>query len=87
MGPNDAFSGQWGTFWIESYVTEPPLHADGTPCTLTITEVSPAGLAGHAECNGLRWFNAYDYGVDPDRAKPLPDLPPFDLSVTFEARP
>jgi hypothetical protein len=85
-GPNDAFDGQWATLWIERYGPEPPLHADGAPCAITITEVSPAGLVGHAECAGMRWLNEYEAETDPD-ASPLPDYEPFDLSITFEARP
>lgn len=85
-GPNDAFGGQSATLWIERYGPEPPLHADGSSCTITITEVSPAGLAGHAECPGMRWVNEYEAEIDPD-ASPLPEYEPFDLSISFEARP
>ena len=85
-GPNDAFGGQWATLWIERYGPEPPLHADGASCTITITEVSPTGLVGHADCPGMRWLNEYEAEMDPD-ASPLPEYEPFDLSISFEARP
>lgn len=85
-GPNDAFGGQWASLWIEDYGPEPPLHADGTPCTITITEVSVAGLVGRAECPGMRWLNEYEAEMNPD-ASPLPEYEPFDLSILFEARP
>lgn len=85
-GPNDAFGGQWASLWIEDYGPEPPLHADGMPCTITITEVSAAGLVGNAECTGMRWLNEYEAEMDTD-ASPLPEYEPFDLSISFEARP
>ena len=72
---------------IEGYETDPPLYADGTACVITITEVSAARLKGHAECHGLRWLNGYDAQTNPGEASPIPDMAPFDLSVTFEARP
>lgn len=85
-GPNDAFDGQWATLWIERYGTEPPLHAEGSSCAITITEVAPSGLVGHAECPGMRWLNEYEAEMAVD-ASPLPDYAPFDLSISFGARP
>jgi hypothetical protein len=87
MGPNEAFSGQQATMSIEGYETDPPLYADGSACAITITEVSTARLKGHAECHGLRWLNDYDAQMNPGGARPIPNLAPFDLSVTFEAQP
>ena len=85
--PNDAFDGQRATLWIQRYAGEPPLYADGSPCSITITQISRSGLAGHAECQNLRWLNAYDAGMDLDAASPLANLSPFDASIIFRARP
>ena len=54
--------------------------------SVRITEESPAGLVGHAECQRLRWLNGYEAAANPS-AKPIPNMPPFDVSITFEARP
>ena len=87
FGPNDAFAGQWATLWLEAYENEPPLYADGHPCVITITNISPAGLVGQAVCQHLRWLNDYEAEANPDEAKPIPNMPAFDVSISFEARP
>lgn len=85
--PNDAWAGQQATLWIDSYSEEPPLYADGSPCVIQLTELSASGLAGTADCQGLRWLNGYEAHTDPENARPLPNRPPFDAAITFEARP
>jgi hypothetical protein len=85
--PNEAWSGQRATLSIQRYQGEPPLYADGSRCDITVTEISASGLAGRAECSGLRWLTDYDATTDPDGARPLPNLPPFNASIRFEARP
>lgn len=62
----------------------PGLYADGTSCTITTTEASASGLVGHATCMGLRWISADEQASSP---APAPDHPPFDVTITFEARP
>lgn len=66
---------------------EPPLSVDGLSCVLTLTEVSSNRLAGQADCHGLRWTNDYVAQANPEFASPDPNLPPFDLTITFDARP
>ena len=85
--PNGAWSGQRATLWIEDYAGAPPLYAAGSPCSITITEISPSGLTGNAECHNLRWLNDLEAQTNPGGASPLPNLPPFDASIMFEARP
>ena len=87
FGPNDAFSGQWATLWLEANENDPPLYADGHPCVITITNISAAGLVGQAVCQHLRWLNDYEALSNPDEAKPIPNMPAFDVSISFEARP
>jgi hypothetical protein len=48
--------------------------------------LAQAGPVGHAECPAMRWLNEDEAGTDPD-ASPLPDYAPFDISISFEARP
>jgi hypothetical protein len=87
MRPNDPATGQQrGMLWIDGGATDPPLYADGARCKVSITDESPSGLVGHAECQGLRWLNGYEAKANPN-AKPLPNMPPFDVSITFEAQP
>ncbi|HEV2005238.1 MAG TPA: hypothetical protein VGQ85_01370 [Candidatus Limnocylindrales bacterium] len=65
---------------------DPALIADLSQCT-TFSEISAAGLVGHAECHGLRWTDPNDFGPNPNATQLLPSFAPFDLTVTFEARP
>ena len=87
VAPNGAWSAQFADLWIERYADEPPLYADGSTCSITITEDSPSGLAGFAECHDLQWLNDYVAQTNPDGASPLPNLPPFNATIRFEARP
>lgn len=73
--------------WIDRDDADPPLTVEGTSCTLTITDASSSGLAGHASCHGLRWVGQYDDQTGPDGPSPVPGYPPFDVTITFEARP
>ena len=86
--PNPAFFGQQGTLWLQDGSGDPPLYADGSPCRITITEISSAGFVGTAECQGLRWLNDYEaQTLGPENAVPLADYAPFDAVIWFEARP
>jgi len=85
--PLGAWSGQRATMWIEGYAGEPPLYAAGSPCSINVTEISASGLAGHAECHDLRWLNDYEAQTNLDHASPLANLPPFDATIEFDARP
>lgn len=82
----DLFSAPYRSIEIENYTTEPPLEADGSGCRITITEISATGFVGQAVCHGLRWVNDYDTASNPNPS-PIPNLSPFDVSLTFEARP
>jgi hypothetical protein len=72
----------WGGLGID-----PPRHADGSGCSVNLTEVSASRLAGIAECFDLRWVNGYEAAIDPATASPIPGLRPFDAVITFEATP
>jgi hypothetical protein len=52
---------------------------------MTVSESSPARLVGIAECRDLRWPNDYEAQANPEKVSPIPNLPPFDMSITFEA--
>lgn len=58
---------------------------DPTRCLTTTTQSDAGGLVGTATCRGARWadfFSAYQGLGFP---QPLPDQPPFDAEITFEA--
>lgn len=72
--------------------TEPALQADATSCAITFTSMTPAHVAGHAECKGLVWEDAFGSGgMDLPRpstsASPGIARPPFDATITFDATP
>lgn len=86
--PFDPDTGQRAFVTLEWYSgQEPPLFADASTCPLTITQIDAAGLVGHLECHDLRWLSDYDAQARPDLATPLPQFPPFDATISFEARP
>lgn len=64
----------------------------GTPvCEGELTRVSPAGLAGSAECHGLLWMQEIGAVPEGELKSPYPTPyqvgPPVDISITFEALP
>jgi hypothetical protein len=65
----------------------PPFFVDASTCTTAFTEVSAAGLVGHAECHGLHWSVSPGVEPNPNATQLLPSFAPFDLTVRFEARP
>jgi hypothetical protein len=69
------------------------LHRTSGPmppqCTVTFGRKDATGIEGSAKCLRLRWYDAVDvfggqFGAG--EPSPLPD-PPFDLELTFSARP
>lgn len=72
---------------IDSYVGDAGRFVDGSACKITITDISPSGLTGQADCHGLRWVDEIEGQMDPDNASPLPGLPAFDAHITFQATP
>lgn len=70
---------------------EQAVEQEAAVCAAVVTQVSPAGLAGSAECHGLLWMQ--EIGAVPERQlkSPYPTPyqvgPPVDISVTFEALP
>jgi hypothetical protein len=81
------FALESGSIIVEYYGEDPPLFADASRCEITYPEFSPAGILGHAECHGLRWYNDYEAQTDPDSAEPIAGLEPFDLNLSFEGGP
>ncbi len=61
--------------------------ADPSTCKVTVTTADRTGFAGTATCTGLRWTDA----ITPVDASGNPAYvegqAPFDLEVTFEAKP
>lgn len=78
---------------IRRHTGEPPLSADGSPalsdpapCSIAFTAISASLFAGHADCHGLRWYDD-EAGTGAPNSSPVPGLPPFDASITFNAQP
>jgi hypothetical protein len=62
------------------------LTADGSRCTIKMTQADAQGLAGTATCSGLSWQDAMDMSAS---ASPSPGASslPTDASLSFSARP
>jgi hypothetical protein len=62
--------------------------AFGGGCNVTFSRAAASGVDGSASCVDLRWFDAIGMfgGFANGEPSPLPD-PPFDLELTFSARP
>lgn len=70
--------------FLTSRVDGQDRYADGTTCSVTVEEVSAKGLAGHASCKGLTWASDNEQPASPP---PGSGPAPFDVTITFEARP
>jgi hypothetical protein len=55
-----------------------------TGCTVTVDEADAGGVHGSATCTGLRWTDVLRQGY---AQSPIPDEPPFDVRITFDAGP
>lgn len=59
--------------------------ADPAGCKVTTAETAAKELSGTASCHGLRWADAI--GSGPLDSSFIAGQAPFDLEVTFEAKP
>jgi hypothetical protein len=69
--------------------TDPPLQADGTPCTIAFTETTPTHVAGRAVCKNLAWVDRMSDLMDlpVPSGSPTFDHPLFDATIVFDATP
>jgi hypothetical protein len=60
---------------------------DPSSCKITVTRADETGLAGSADCTGLRWADLMASYASPSGPAYVQGQPAFDAKVTFEAAP